>query len=73
MRKFGEVQMRHEGLIIVHALRDEKAKAVIGLAIWNSEESYLAAREDMNKALEGAKFDGWEDKPHIVFACEAVF
>ena len=72
MRRFGEVQRQHKELIMVHALKDEKANALIGLAIWDSRESYLAAREDMSKALESANFDEWEDNPPLVFDCEPV-
>ena len=72
MRKFGEAQKRHKGLIMVHALRDAKANALFGLAIWDSKESYLGAREDMDEALEGVRFDELEDNPPLVFDCEQV-
>ncbi len=67
MRKFGEAQRRHEGLIAVYALKDEQTGALIGLAVWDTDEHYQAARSDMAKAIEDVNFDELESSEPLVY------
>jgi hypothetical protein len=69
LRKFQETQMRHKGLISIHALRDEETNVVVGLAIWGSKESYLAVREKIDKARRDLKFEQYDDRPLLVLSC----
>jgi hypothetical protein len=56
MKKFGEAQRGHKGLIFVFAWKDEESGSLIGTALWDSKEDWLAARPAMVKALEGVDF-----------------
>lgn len=46
-----------EGFIMVQTLKDEDTKHLIGLAIWESKESWLAARPAMIEAVKDDTFD----------------
>jgi len=72
MRRFGEAQRKHEGLIMVHLLKDEKSGVLIGLAIWDTKEHFMQAQKDMAKALEGINFELLEDIPHQLYFGEPV-
>lgn len=72
MRKFGEAQRKHEGLIVIHLLKDEKPGVLIGLAIWDTKEHFMQAQKDMAKALEGINFELLEDIPHKLYFAEPV-
>ncbi len=72
MHRYGEASKAHKGLVSVHTLKDEKTGELVGLAIWDSEESYLAARPDLMKATEGDDFDSWEMQPSKVHRLKPV-
>jgi hypothetical protein len=57
MKKFGEAERGHKGLLFVFAWKDEESGALIGTALWDRKEDWLAAMPDMRKALEGVNFD----------------
>jgi hypothetical protein len=63
MHRYGEAAKRQKGLVGVYTLKDADSGELLGLAIWNSEESYLAARPALAKATEGDDFDSWETVP----------
>jgi heme-degrading monooxygenase HmoA len=65
MHRFGQAVKTQPGLREVHTLRDQKSSCLVGLAVWDSKESMVAARPVMAKAIEGDDFDSWEDKPII--------
>lgn len=56
MKKFGEAQRGHKGLLFVFAWKDQESGSLIGTALWDSKEDCLAAKPDMVKALEGVDF-----------------
>jgi hypothetical protein len=61
MKRFGDAQRGHKGLITVFAWKDDATGALIGTALWDSKSDYDAARPDMAKALEGVDFAPLED------------
>jgi len=63
MHRYGEAAKKQKGLQSVHTLKDERSGELIGLAIWDSEDSYLAARPALSKVTEGDDFDSWEAEP----------
>lgn len=63
MHRYGETAKKQHGLISVHTLKDENTSELIGLALWESRESYLAARPALMKATEKDDFDSWEREP----------
>jgi hypothetical protein len=70
MHRFGEAIKTQQGLREVHTLRDQKSGHLIGLAVWDSKQSMLAARPIMAKATEGDDFDAWEEEEPTVFLLE---
>ncbi len=56
MKKFGDAQRGHKGLLFVFAWKDEESGSLIGTALWDTKEDWQAARPDMAKALEGVDF-----------------
>lgn len=45
MHRYGDESKRHKGLVGgVYTLKDESTGQLFGIAIWDSQESYLAAR-----------------------------
>ena len=63
MHRYGETAKRQRGLVSVHTLKDENSGELFGLALWDSKESYLAARPALMKTTEGDDFDSWEVEP----------
>jgi hypothetical protein len=57
MKKFGDAQRGHKGLLFVFAWKDEESGSLIGTAFWDTKEDWQAARPDMAKALEGVDFE----------------
>jgi len=52
MHRFGKEMEGKEGLIMALTSKDEDLNRLIGLAIWESKESWLAARPAMIEAVE---------------------
>lgn len=63
MHRYGDESKRHKGLVSVHTLKDEATGQLFGIAIWDSQESYLAARPSLMKVTEKDDFDSWEKEP----------
>lgn len=63
MHRYGEAAKKQRGLVSVHTLKDESTGELFGIAIWDSKESYLAARPALMKATEKDDFDAWEKEP----------
>ena len=63
MHRYGEAAKRQKGLVSVYTLKDEETGELLGLAIWDSQDSFLAARPALRKAIEGDDFDAWESEP----------
>jgi heme-degrading monooxygenase HmoA len=63
MHRYGQAAKRQKGLVSVHTLKDFKTGELLGLAIWESEQAYSAARPALAKATEGDDFDAWETRP----------
>jgi len=63
MHRYGKAARTQKGLIDVFTLKNAEGGELVGLALWDSEESYLAARPALRKAVEGDDFDSWEPAP----------
>ncbi len=63
MHRYGETAKKQPGLVSVHTLKDENSGELVGIAIWSSKESFLAARPALMKATEKDDFDSWEKEP----------
>lgn len=72
MHRFGAAITSQPGLQQVHTLRDQKTGRLIGLAIWNTKEAWLAARPVMQEAVKDDDFDTWEEEPPEVYHLEVV-
>jgi heme-degrading monooxygenase HmoA len=72
MHRFGAAARTQPGLREVHTLRDQNNGTLVGLAIWDSQEAWQAARPAMWAAVEDDPFDEWEDTPPEVYQLEAV-
>ncbi len=76
MRKFGEAQMKHKGLLLTTPIKDEEARVLIGFAIWDCKEHFLSAWKELSqteskrRADEGVVFEELEDIPHKVYSGE---
>lgn len=60
MHRFGEADGEIPGLREVHTLRDRTSGALVGLAIWESEEAFEAGVPRMRAAVEGDDLLAWE-------------
>jgi len=72
MHRFGAAMQGQPGLQQVHTLKDRKTGALVGLAIWDSEEALMAARPVMAEAVKDDNFEEWEDQSPEVFVLDAV-
>lgn len=72
MHRLGETMERQPGLQQVHALRDEKKGAIIGLAIWDDKGTFTAALSALLPVLEQADFDDWLTEPIEMYELEEV-
>jgi Antibiotic biosynthesis monooxygenase len=72
MHRFGAAARAQPGLREVHTLRDANSGVLVGLAIWDTKEAWLAARPVMWEAVKDDNFDDWEDTPPEVYQLEGV-
>ena len=72
MHRYAETAKSQKGIVSVHTLKAENAEQLVGLAIWDTEESYLDARPALMKATEGDDFDAWEKEPVRGFKLKPV-
>jgi heme-degrading monooxygenase HmoA len=56
-----------EGLLQIGAWRDQGTGRLIGLAQWESEAAYLAARDAIFAVVADDPFDVWCERPPEVF------
>jgi hypothetical protein len=67
MHKFGAAMKGKKGLIMAHTTKEEDSDRLLGIAIWDSKESWLEARPAMIEAVKDDPFEDWEEKPPEVF------
>ncbi|MFX1235062.1 MAG: hypothetical protein ACFFBY_10985 [Promethearchaeota archaeon] len=67
MHRFGRAMEKKKGLIMAHTTKDEDKNILVGLAIWDSKEDWLAARPAMIDAVKDDPFEEWEEKPPDVY------
>ena len=72
MARFGKAMKDKKGLIMVHTLKDEESNKLVGLAIWESKEDWLAAREAMINAVKDDPFEEWELKDPDVYHLNVI-
>ncbi len=71
MHRFGAVA-RRQGAIEAHTFKDARSDALVGLAIWRSEDDLAAARPVLAAATEHDDFDTWESGPVELFLLHDV-
>ena len=72
MHRFGKAMDGKKGLIMVHTTKDDEKNRLVGIAIWDSEENWLAARSTMLKAVKDDPFEEWEEKEPEVYHLKIV-
>jgi hypothetical protein len=72
MHRFGTAMQGQPGLVSVHTLQDQATGALVGLALWASQDAMLAARPLMAQAVANDPFDEWEDGDPQGYALESV-
>ena len=72
MHRYSQAMQGHPGYPRAHALRDRDSGRLVGLAIWDSESAWSAARPAMQAAIEKDDFDAWEIEPPTVFHMDEV-
>ena len=70
MKRFGRAMVGNPGFRQTYSLKDPKTRALVGLAIWDSQDALAAARPAMSKALEGVDFSRLEDSAPEVYLFE---
>ena len=63
MHRFGKAMEGSKGYIMAHTTKDEDTGRLVGLAIWESKEDWVAARTKMIVAVKDDPFEDWEEKP----------
>ena len=71
MHRFGAAA-RAQGAIEAHTFKDARSDALVGLAIWRSEDDLAAARPVLAAATEHDDFDTWESGPVELFLLHDV-
>jgi heme-degrading monooxygenase HmoA len=72
MHRFGTAMKGKKGLIMAHTTKDENTDRLVGLAIWESKDDWLAARPAMIDAVKDDPFEEWELKDPDVFHLKIV-
>ncbi len=62
MHRFGNAA-RAQGAIEAHTFKDARSDALVGFAIWRSDEDLAAARPALAEATQDDDFDAWETGP----------
>jgi heme-degrading monooxygenase HmoA len=76
MRKFGEAQKKHDGLIVTLAVKDPDAGMLIGISVWKSKADFdaawrkLSVTEVKRREEEAFRFEDYETDPHKVYSGE---
>ncbi len=61
MHRFAAAANTQPGLQHIHTLKDQKSGALIGLAIWDTQEAMIAARPVLIEATKDDDFEAWEE------------
>ncbi|MFX1411690.1 MAG: hypothetical protein ACFFA6_15170 [Promethearchaeota archaeon] len=72
MHRFGEAMKGKKGLKMAYTTKDEDTNRLVGIAIWETEEDWLAARPAMIEAVKDDPFEDWELKDPDVFHLKIV-
>ncbi len=72
MHRFGKAMEGKKGLIMAHTTKDEDTGQLVGLAIWESKDDWLAARQAMIDAVKDDPFEEWELKDPDVFHLNVI-
>ena len=72
MHRFGAAMAGQPGFVQVHTLKEPRKGELVGLAIWESKEAWMAARPAMQDAVKDDPFHEWEDTPPDVYHLEDV-
>ena len=67
MHRFGKSMEGQKGLLMAHTTKDEDSNQLVGLAIWDSKENWLAARPAMIESVKDDPFEEWELKPPEIY------
>ncbi len=63
MKRFGIEQRKHKGLLMVTAVKDETGGFLIGMAMWDTREDFLAARKKLARTFRhSVDFEVVEDR-----------
>jgi hypothetical protein len=62
MHRFGATA-RARGAVEAHTFKDARSDALVGLAIWRSDDDLADARPALAEAVEHDDFDAWESAP----------
>jgi hypothetical protein len=66
MHRFG-IAARGHGAVEAHTFKDRRSDALVGLAIWRSDDELAAARPALAAATQDDDFDAWESGPVELF------
>jgi hypothetical protein len=66
MHRFGAAA-RAQGATEAHTFKDSRSDALVGLAIWASDDDLTAARPALAAVVEHDDFDAWEIGPIEMF------
>jgi heme-degrading monooxygenase HmoA len=72
MRRFGEAAEGVRGFREAHTLKDLKSGRLVGLALWEDEQSWRDGVEAMRAVVADDPFDEWEEREPEVFALTDV-
>ena len=72
MHRFGDAMRGQPGFQQVYTLRDQITGALAGLATWDSEEDWRAARPAMLEAVKDDNLEDWEERPLEVYHLDVV-
>ncbi len=67
MHRFGEAVKDKPGFRQVLTTRDKTTGKLVGIALWDSEEQWEAAKPAMRDAIKDDPFHEWEDVPSKVY------
>jgi len=72
MHRFGKAMEGKKGLIMAHTTKDEDTGKLVGLAVWESKEEWLAARPAMINAVKDDSFEELELKEPDIFHLNVI-
>jgi heme-degrading monooxygenase HmoA len=63
MHRVDQAAQGAPGLIQIGAWRDQRTGRLIGLALWDTQESFQASAERIFRAVQEDPFDQWLEQP----------